>query len=149
RREASFVARGSWHELAAFYRRRAERASSGEERAEYQSRLAELLETELEDAQAAAAVYGELVAAGEDFALSEQLRLLEASEERTGAPRALDAAVMKASTPEAETAALVTRGEWLLAIGEWSEAQEDFQTALSEKSDHVRALLGWTEARLH
>ena len=149
RKEAGFVARGNWSELAAFYRRRAERAASSEERAEYQARLAELLETELGDAQAAAAVYGELVAAGEDFALSEQLRLLEASKDRAGARRALDNAVLKAATPEAETAALVTRGEWLLAIGEWSEAQEDFQTALSGAPDHVRALLGWTEARLH
>ncbi|HLT31607.1 MAG TPA: hypothetical protein VK013_16335 [Myxococcaceae bacterium] len=149
RKEASFVASGSWKELAAFYRRRAERAGTSEERAEYQSRLAELLETELEDAQAAAEVYGEMVAAGEDFALTEQLRLLEVAKDQEGARRALDNAVFRATTPQAELAALVTRGEWFLATGSWSEAQEDFQAALSVAPDHVRALLGWTEARLH
>ena len=42
---------------------------------------------------------------------------------------------MAADTAQAEVASLVTRGEWLLATGEWREAQEDFQAALSVSPD--------------
>jgi len=143
--EAQLIARRAWRELAQFYLDTADRAKDLTVRAVALTRLAELLENELQDLAGAARVYGQIVAlTGDRAALTEQVRLL--SQRADGDDwvvwRVLDEAVQRASNPRARAAAFLARGERLLSTGELARARADFEAAESLARGSLPALLG-------
>jgi len=143
--EAQLIARRAWRELAGFYLAWAERAGDLTVRAEVLTRLAELLEDELNDEAEAARVYGQIVAlTGDKAALAEQVRLL--SQRNQGddwaVRRVLDEAVQRATTPGARAAAFLARGERLLATGERALALADFEATVALEPHSLPALMG-------
>lgn len=145
RREAQLIARRAWRELAKFYLARAEEAQDPSSRAEDLTRLAELLENELQDTVEAARVYGQIVElTGDEAALSEQVRLLSqrAEDGDRAVRRVLDEAVQRASTPRARAVALLARGERLLTKGELALAREDFGAVVGLTPQSLPALMG-------
>jgi tetratricopeptide (TPR) repeat protein len=130
RRESQLIARKAWRELAQFYLARAERAKDPTVRAEALTRLAEVMETELNDPAGAARMYREIVTlTGDRTALKEQVRLLSQRGDTHLVRRALDEAVQGARTPKARADAYLTRAELSLAVGERAQAKTDFETA--------------------
>ncbi|HEX8822907.1 MAG TPA: hypothetical protein VF794_23470, partial [Archangium sp.] len=145
RQEAQLIARQAWPELAQFYLDRADWTEDLTVRAEALTRLAELLENELQDPAGAARVYGQIVAlTGDRAALTEQVRLL--SQRGDGddwvVQRVLDEAVQRASNPRARAAAFLARGEWLLSTGERARARADFEAAEALSPGSLPALMG-------
>lgn len=139
RLEAHLVARGAWRELAAHYRARADAATARLERVEALEKLAELLESELDDAMGAAKVYAELMGIGDARAMTERVRLLSSSQGPQAARSALDEGVTLALTPLARAAALVQRGEHLFATGDFEAARVDAAEALRQVPAHPQA----------
>lgn len=130
RLEAQLIARKKWRELAQLYLDRADRAQDTAERAEALTRLAELLENELQDPAGAARTYGDIFAlTGDRAALQEQVRLLGLRGDPALVQRALDEAVKRAATAKARGAALLTRAERALAAGQTARAWADFNAA--------------------
>ncbi|MFL5319417.1 MAG: tetratricopeptide repeat protein, partial [Myxococcaceae bacterium] len=138
--EALYVRRGAWRELAQFYRERVKATQSRARKLDLLSRLAELLENELQDLPAAAATYGEMVSVGGDErALKEQVRLLNAREDRSGIRRALDKAVDQAAAPEAMANARVARAEAAIASKQFDKARSDLAEVLRGSPRHLAA----------
>jgi tetratricopeptide (TPR) repeat protein len=135
--EAQLIARQAWRELAQFYLARADGAKDPSVRAESLTRLAEVLEDELQDPAGAARVYGQIVSlTGDQTALAEQVRLLS---QRGDAD---DWAVQRASNPRARASAFLARGERLLSIGERALARADFEAAEGLAPGSLPALMG-------
>ena len=145
RLEAHYVARGAWRELASFYRDRATDAESRATRVDALEKLAELLESELDDAMGAARVYAELVEIGDARAVTEQVRLLNAHKDSRGVRTALDEGVQKAGEPAARAQALVLRGEHAVAQKNLPQARADFDEALKLAPHHPIAWAGLAE----
>jgi len=145
RLEAAWLARGACRPLVSLYRERAGVAHRLPWRMELLARLAELLEAELEDADGAAAVYGQMAQEGDEAALEEQLRLLRARGDRSGTWRALDLAVERARVREARCHALTRRGQAALEAGEPASARADFAAVLSLEPGHLDALTGLSQ----
>ncbi|MFP2934266.1 tetratricopeptide repeat protein, partial [Pyxidicoccus sp. 3LG] len=123
RLEAQLIARQAWRELAQLYLKRADRAKDPQVRAEALTRLAEVMETELQDPAGAARMYREIVdLTGDRAALREQVRLLSARGDASLVRRALDEAIQRARTARARAGALLTRGERWLHMGEQGKA---------------------------
>ncbi|ADO70028.1 uncharacterized protein STAUR_2224 [Stigmatella aurantiaca DW4/3-1] len=130
RLETQLIARQAWPELAQFYLARAERAKDPSVRAEALTRLAEVMETELEDPAGAARMYQEIVTlTGDRVALKEQVRLLAKRGDPSLVQRALNEAVQGARSSRARANAYLTRAERELETGDWSKAKADFETA--------------------
>ncbi|MFY0564851.1 tetratricopeptide repeat protein [Archangium lansingense] len=145
RQEAQLIARRAWRELAQFYLDRADASKDLGLRAEILTRLAELLENELQDTAGAARVYGQIVAlTGDHAALSEQVRLVSqrADGDDWAVWRVLDEAVQRASNPRARAAAFLARGERLLSSGESARARADFEAAVAISPHSLPALMG-------
>jgi tetratricopeptide (TPR) repeat protein len=145
RQEAQLIARRAWPELAQFYLARADGSKDLDVRAETLTRLAELLENELQDLAGAARVYGQIVAlTGDHAALAEQVRLV--SQRADGDDwvvwRVLDEAVQRASNPRARAAAFLARGERLLSTGETTRARADFEAAVAISPHSLPGLMG-------
>jgi tetratricopeptide (TPR) repeat protein len=143
--EAQLIARRAWRELAQFYLDSADRAKDLTVRAVALTRLAELLENELQDTAGAARVYGQIVAlTGDQAALTEQVRLLSqrADGNEWVVRRVLDEAVQRASNPRARAAAFLARGERLLSTGELARARADFESAEALAPGSLPALMG-------
>ena len=145
RQEAQLIARRAWRELAQFYLDRADGSKDLGVRAEILTRLAELLENELQDTAGAARVYGQIVAlTGDHAALAEQVRLVSqrADGDDWAVQRVLDEAVQRASNPRARAAAFLARGERLLSTGESARARADFEAAVAISPHSLPALMG-------
>lgn len=145
RQEAQLIARRAWRELAQFYLDRADGSKDLDVRAEILTRLAELLENELQDTAGAARVYGQIVAlTGDHAALSEQVRLVSQRSDGDdwAVQRVLDEAVQRASNPRARASAFLARGERLLSIGESARARADFEAAVAISPHSLPALMG-------
>ncbi|MFY1824669.1 hypothetical protein ACN47A_02025 [Myxococcus fulvus] len=141
--EAQFIARRAWKELAQLYLKRADRAKDPAMRAEALTRLAEVMETELQDPAGAARMYGEIVElTGDRVALREQVRLLASRDDASLVRRALDEAIQRARTGRARATALLTRGERWLHMGELPKARADFEAAEALVPGMVPALAG-------
>ncbi|MCP3058180.1 hypothetical protein LXT21_05320 [Myxococcus sp. K38C18041901] len=141
--EAQFIARRAWKELAQLYLKRADRAKDPAMRAEALTRLAEVMETELQDPAGAARMYGEIVElTGDRVALREQVRLLASRGDASLVRRALDEAIQRARTGRARATALLTRGERWLHMGEIQKARADFEAAEALVPGMVPALSG-------
>ncbi len=144
--EAHFVQRGAWRELAAFYRDALNRATVKAERAKWAEKLAELLESELKDAEGAARAWAEVAAAtGDTRAVSEQVRLLAQQKDNTGVRDALDAGVKQAAAPSERARALVLRAEEALTRREVAAARGDFEAALKASAWQPEAAAGLAE----
>lgn len=144
--EAHFVQRGAWRELAAFYRDTLNRSTVKAERAQWAEKLAELLESELKDAEGAARAWAEVAAAtGDTRAVSEQVRLLAQQKDNTGVRQALDAGVKQAAAPAERSRALVLRAEEALTRREVAAARADFEAALKLSAWHPDAAAGIAE----
>ncbi|QSQ19764.1 hypothetical protein JY651_31330 [Pyxidicoccus parkwayensis] len=99
-------------------------------RAEALTRLAEVMETELQDPAGAARMYREIVElTGDRAALREQVRLLTTRGDASLVRRALDEAIQRARTARARAGALLTRGERWLHMNEPRKARSDFEAA--------------------
>ncbi|NVJ28507.1 hypothetical protein HUW62_45650, partial [Myxococcus sp. AM011] len=141
--EAQFVARRAWRELAQLYLKRADRAKDPGARAEALTRLAEVMETELQDPAGAARMYREIVElTGDRSALREQVRLLASRDDASLVRRALDEAIQRARTGRARAMALLTRGERWLHMGEPGKARADFEASEALAPDLLPALAG-------
>ena len=128
--EAQLIARQAWRELAQLYLKRADRAKDAAVRAEALTRLAEVMENELQDPSGAARMYREIVElTGDRIALREQVRLLSTRGDASLVRRALDEAIQRARTARARAGALLTRGERWLHMGEPKKARSDFEAA--------------------
>jgi tetratricopeptide (TPR) repeat protein len=128
--EAQLIARQAWRELAQLYLKRADRARDANLRAEALTRLAEVMENELQDPAGAARMYREIVElTGDRAALREQVRLLGARGDPSVVRRELDEAIRRARTDRARAGALLTRGERWLHMNELRKAREDFEAA--------------------
>lgn len=144
--EAHFVQRGAWRELAAFYRDTLNRTTVKAERAKWAEKLAELLESELKDAEGAARAWAEVAAAtGDTRAVSEQVRLLAQQKDNTGVREALDAGVKQAAAPAERARALVLRAEEALTRREVAAARGDFEAALKIAAWQPEAAAGLAE----
>lgn len=147
RLEAHFVARRAWRELAQFYRDRIATSDTESDRVEWLTRLAEVLEDELQDPDGAARAYEEIVQlTGDEGALREQVRLLAARQDQSGVRRALDSAVNGAASGPARIRALVARGEAALRKRDFKKALGDFAAALEVDPRHLAARAGRAEA---
>ncbi|NTX37966.1 hypothetical protein HUA78_26235 [Myxococcus sp. CA033] len=141
--EAQFVARRAWRELAQLYLKRADRAKDPVARAEALTRLAEVMETELQDPAGAARMYREIVElTGDRAALREQVRLLASRDDASLVRRALDEAIQHAKTGRARATALLTRGERWLHMGEPQKARADFEASEALVPGLIPALAG-------
>jgi tetratricopeptide (TPR) repeat protein len=143
RLEAQLIARKKWPELAHLYLDRADKAEDTAERAEVLTRLAEVLENELQDPAGAARTYGDIVAlTGDRAALQEQVRLLSLRGDPALVQRALDEAVKRATTAKTRGAALLTRAERALAAGQTAKAWADFNAAEALIPGNIPVLAG-------
>ncbi|MGA9524775.1 MAG: hypothetical protein WBV82_25175, partial [Myxococcaceae bacterium] len=145
--EANFIARRAWPELAEFYRSQLAEAATPSERVEWQVRLAELLENELDDREGALRAWENVVReSGDDVALREQVRLLKMWDDASGIRRAVDLAVEAAHDSGQGARVLTLRAELHLRAGDPARAREDFAQALTLLPDHLPALAGLAEA---
>ncbi|WP_158626185.1 hypothetical protein, partial [Corallococcus praedator] len=143
REESQLIARRAWRELAQLYLKRADRAKDAPARAEALTRLAEVMENELQDSAGAARMYREIVElTGERTALREQVRLLSLREDASLVRRALDDAIKRARTSRARAIALLTRGERQLNMGAPAKAREDLEAAEALVSGLLPVLAG-------
>ncbi|MCC6334497.1 MAG: hypothetical protein IT380_10980 [Myxococcales bacterium] len=144
--EAHYIARGAWRELARFYKDAIARAQAKPEKAAWAEKLAELLESELQDPAGAAQAWGDVVSAtGDTRAVSEQVRLLAQSKDSTGVRHALDEGVKRAQSNPEKARALVLRAEEALTRREVAAARRDFEAALALVSTHAGAAAGLAE----
>ncbi len=146
RLEAHFVARGAWRELAQFYGDNAIKARGNSEKAQWKEKLAELLESELNDPIGAARAWAEVVElTGDQRAVKEQVRLHSERKDARSVRRALDEGVIRATVPQAKADALVARAEEALTRRDQLTAGNDFQAALAAVPQHPAALAGLAE----
>lgn len=144
--EAHYVQRGAWRPLAELYRDQLGHAATPAEKARWAEKLAELLESELDDAAGAAAAWAEVVAAsGDSRAATEQVRLLPRRRDSTGVRAALDAGVDQAHTDEERARALVSRAAEALTRKEQSAARADLEQALRLAPGDPHAAAGLAE----
>ena len=144
--EAHLIQRGAWRELANFYRDAFGRTANRAEKAQWAEKLAELLESELQDAQGAARAWAEVAAAtGDSRAVSEQVRLLGQKKDNTGVREALDAGVKQAQGVAERARAHVLRAEESLTRREVGAARADFEAALKLVPAHPHAAAGLAE----
>ncbi|MCU0696857.1 MAG: tetratricopeptide repeat protein [Myxococcaceae bacterium] len=130
RLEARYVAQGAWPELARFYRQTADGRPPAE-RASWLEKLAELLESELDDTVGAAAVWAEVAQlTGDAEAVSEQVRILDERKDVAGVRQALDAGVGRAQSPAEKARLLVLRAQEARQRGEDDAARADLEAAL-------------------
>jgi tetratricopeptide (TPR) repeat protein len=145
RLEAHFIARGAWRELAVFYRDAGQQGSKAH-RAEWLEKLAELLESELDDPMGAAKAWATVASlTGDPRAVQEQVRLHTSRQDTSSARMALDDGVARAATPKAKADALVARAEESLTRKDVAAARTDFEEALKAAPDHPNALAGLAE----
>lgn len=129
--EAHYIQRGAWRDLARFYKDAVARAATKQDRAAWAEKLAELLESELNDAEGAAQAWADVVSAtGDTRAVSEQVRLLAQAKDNTGIRHALDEGVKRAQAGPERARALVLRAEEALTRREVAAARRDFEAAL-------------------
>ncbi|MBL8919500.1 MAG: tetratricopeptide repeat protein [Myxococcaceae bacterium] len=146
RLEARYVARGAWKELAKFYRETADARGEPKERAPWLEKLAELLESELEDADGAAKVWAEVAQlTGDSDAVSEQVRILDERQDQAGVKKALDAGVGRAQSPSEKARLLVLRAQEARARGDAAQARADYEAALSTFPGSLEAAAGLAE----
>ncbi len=145
--EANFIARRAWPELAEFYRSRLADASTSAERVEWQVRLAELLENELDDPAGALRAWENVVReSGDEVALREQVRLLNMWDDDSGVRKAVDLAVeSSADNPDRSARVLTLRAELHLRANDAARAREDLARALAIAPDHLPALAALAE----
>jgi hypothetical protein len=144
--EAHYVQRGAWRDLARFYRDAAARAATKQDKAAWSEKLAELLESELNDPAGAAQAWADVVSAtGDPRAVSEQVRLLAQAKDNTGIRHALDEGVKRAGAPPERARALVLRAEEALTRREVAAARRDFEAALALVPTHAEAAAGLAE----
>lgn len=144
--EARYIARGAWRDLARFYRETADGRPAAAERASWLEKLAELLESELDDAVGAAKVWEEVSAlTGDTQAISEQVRLLEAADDGAAVKQALDAGVTRAQTPAEKARLLVLRAQEARARADTASARADFEEALRVAPGTLEAAAGLAE----
>lgn len=144
--EAHYVQRGAWRDLARFYRDAAARAATKQDKAAWSEKLAELLESELNDPGGAAQAWADVVSAtGDTRAVSEQVRLLAQAKDNTGIRHALDEGVKRAGASPERARALVLRAEEALTRREVAAARRDFEAALSLVPTHAEAAAGLAE----
>jgi tetratricopeptide (TPR) repeat protein len=145
RLEARYVAQGAWTELARFYRQTAD-GRPPEERASWLEKLAELLESELDDTVGAAGVWAEVAQlTGEAEAVSEQVRLLDERKDAVAVKRALDAGVGRAQAPAEKARLLVLRAQEARQRGDDAAARADFVAALETAPGTLEAAAGLAE----
>jgi Tfp pilus assembly protein PilF len=144
--EAHLIQRGAWRELANFYRDAFQRAATRSEKAQWAEKLAELLESELQDTQGAARAWAEVAAAtGDSRAVSEQVRLLGQKKDSGAVREALDAGVKQAQGAAERARAHVLRAEESLTRREVASARGDFEAALKLVPFHPQAAAGLAE----
>ncbi|MFO0594553.1 MAG: hypothetical protein U0228_04595 [Myxococcaceae bacterium] len=144
--EAHLIQRAAWRELANFYRDAVARAPSRPEKAQWAEKLAELLESELSDAEGAARAWAEVAAAtGDSRAVSEQVRLLGQKKDTTGVREALEAGIKQAQGAPERARAFVLRAEEALTRREVAAARADFEAALKLVPLHPLAAAGLAE----
>jgi tetratricopeptide (TPR) repeat protein len=131
RLESRYVARGAWRELARFYRETADGRPDPSERVGWLEKLAEVLESELDDAIGASKVWEEVaLLTGDAQAVSEQVRILDERQDSAGVKQALDSGVGRASDPAEKARLLVLRGADALARADLTSARADLEEAL-------------------
>lgn len=146
RLEAHYVQHGAWRELTRFYRDAVARAQDKTEKAAWAEKLAELLESEFDDVEGAAAAWAEVVSAtGDPRAVSEQVRLLGRARDHSGVRTALDEGVRRARSEAERARALVLRAEEALTRREVALARSDFEAALGLLPDFAEAAAGLAE----
>lgn len=146
RLEARYVARGAWKDLAKFYRETADARGEAKERAPWLEKLAELLESELEDAEGAAKVWAEVAQlTGDSDAVSEQVRILDERQDQAGVKKALDAGVGRAQSASEKARLLVLRAHEARTRGDATQARADFEAALSAFPGSLEAAAGLAE----
>lgn len=144
--EAHYVARRAWRELAQLYRDAAVRAPERAEKVGWLEKLAELLESELDDAVGAARAWAEVAeVTGDPHAVKEQVRLHATQRDETAVRRALNEGVNHATLPLDRAAALVARAEDALTREDWASARADLTAALALAPGHLPALAGIAE----
>ena len=144
--EAHYIARGSWRELAQFYRRSAKKAENPVERASWAEKWAEVAESELDDLAGAAEAWAMVVAAtGDPHATAEQVRLLSFQRDFSGVRHALDAGVAHASDVTERAQAHVLRAEQALGRQQVAAARDDFERAIELMPFHPVANAGLAE----
>ncbi|MBM4779269.1 MAG: tetratricopeptide repeat protein, partial [Archangiaceae bacterium] len=144
--EARYVARGAWRELARFYQETAAGRLDPKERAAWLEKLAELLESELDDAVGAAKVWAEVAQlTGDTQAISEQVRILDERQDQAGVKQALDAGVVRAQDPLEKARLLVLRAQEARARGDANQAKADFEEALRVSPTSLEAAAGLAE----
>ncbi|MDX2011412.1 MAG: tetratricopeptide repeat protein [Myxococcaceae bacterium] len=145
RLEARYVAQGAWTELARFYRQTAD-GRPPPERASWLEKLAELLESELEDPVGAATVWAEVAQlTGDAEAVSEQVRILDERNDVAAVKQALDAGVGRAQSPSEKARLLVLRAQEARQRGEEDAARADFEAALKVAPTTLEAAAGLAE----
>jgi tetratricopeptide (TPR) repeat protein len=144
--ESHLIRRGAWRELAAFYRDAMDRAQNRADKAQWAEKLAELLESELNDSEGAARAWAEVAAAtGDSRAVSEQVRLLNSKKDNTGVREALDAGVKQAQGGSERARAHVLRAEEALTRQQVAAARGDFEAALRLAPGFPTAAAGLAE----
>lgn len=144
--EARYVARGAWRELARFYRATADTRSEATERSSWLEKLAEVLESELDDGAGAAAVWAEVAQlTGDTQAVSEQVRLHEERDDGAAAKQALDAGVVRAQAPKEKARLLVLRAQEARTRGDTERARVDLEEALRTSPAELEAAAGLAE----
>ncbi|MER2566779.1 MAG: tetratricopeptide repeat protein [Myxococcaceae bacterium] len=146
RLEARYVARGAWRELARFYQETAAGRADPKERAAWLEKLAELLESELDDAVGAAKMWAEVAQlTGDTQAVSEQVRILDERQDQAGVKQALDAGVVRAQDPNEKARLLVLRAHEARTRGDSNQAKADFEEALRVSPTSLEAAAGLAE----
>jgi tetratricopeptide (TPR) repeat protein len=145
RLEARYVAQGAWTELARFYRQTAE-GRPPDERAGWLEKLAELIESELDDPVGAAGVWAEVAQlTGDAEAVSEQVRILDERKDQAGVRQALDAGVGRAQSPAEKARLLALRAQEARQRGDLAAARADFEAALKVVPGTLEAAAGLAE----
>ncbi|MCA2979554.1 MAG: hypothetical protein INH37_14860, partial [Myxococcaceae bacterium] len=143
--EARAVAQGAWPELARFYRQTAD-ALPAAERTGWLEKLAELLESELDDPEQAARVWAEVAQlTGAAEAVSEQVRILDGRNDLAGVKQALDAGVGRAQAPAEKARLLVLRAGEARQRGDDAAARADLEAALRVAPGAIEAAAGLAE----
>lgn len=144
--EARYVARGAWRDLARFYRETADSRGEAAERARWLEKLAELLESELDDAVGAAKVWAEVSQlTGDTQAVSEQVRIFDERQDAEAVKQALDAGVGRANDPLEKARLLILRAHEARARGELTKARADLEEALASAPGSLDAAAGLAE----
>ncbi len=144
--EARYVARAAWKDLARFYRETADGRGEAAERAAWLEKLAELLESELDDAVGAAKVWAEVAQlTGDTQAVSEQVRIFDERKDPSAVKQALDTGVGRAAGPLEKARLLILRAHEARARGEPTKARADLEEALTQVPGSLDAAAGLAE----